>query len=166
MLRKLLDESDDGVSSAIVVVHTAKNAEQKKNLLAKLRAERKEGIVFKRHDAESKPGRPAEGGDQVKFKFWATTSCVVADKATGKARSVWLRLLDTNKQTWVEIGKCTIPVNFDVPKPGTIVEIRYLYCYKGGSLYQPIYQGPRDDIDEDACVMTQLKYKAEGEDEA
>jgi len=39
--------------------------------------------------------------------------------------------------------------------------VRYLYAYPGGSLYQPVYLGKRDDIDADACIIRQLKFKAE-----
>lgn len=42
------------------------------------------------------------------------------------------------------------------------VEIRYLYAYKGGSLYQPAFLGERDDIPAEECVLSQLKYKPEG----
>jgi hypothetical protein len=42
------------------------------------------------------------------------------------------------------------------------VEIRYLYCTgPGGSLYQPIYLGERDDMPVSDCTVErqQLKYK-------
>lgn len=46
----------------------------------------------------------------------------------------------------------------------------YLYAYKGGSLYQPVYRGERTTIESDACTTSQLKYQPEGggddEDEA
>ena len=57
-----------------------------------------------------------------------------------------------------------IPPNKDVPVAGKdIVEIQYLYAYKKGSLYQPIYIDPRNDIDEE-CTIKQLKYKSEIDD--
>jgi bifunctional non-homologous end joining protein LigD len=38
----------------------------------------------------------------------------------------------------------------------------YLYVQgKDGHLYQPVYLGVRDDIDEGECVISQLKYKSE-----
>ena len=40
-----------------------------------------------------------------------------------------------------------------------IVEVRYLYAYPGGSLYQPVYLGARDDIQLDDCTIQQLKFK-------
>jgi len=41
-------------------------------------AGRKEGVVFKRLDAPYTPGRPGSGGTQLKHKFCATLSAVVA----------------------------------------------------------------------------------------
>ena len=45
--------------------------------------------------------------------------------------------------------------------------MRYLYAHPGGSLYQPVYLGPRDDVDREDCRLSQLKYKsADGGDDA
>ena len=41
---------------------------------------------------------------------------------------------------------------------GDMVEIKYLYAYKGGSLYQPQYLGIRDDKDT-PDKESQLKFK-------
>ncbi|HPY24902.1 MAG TPA: hypothetical protein PLK19_11325 [Mycobacterium sp.] len=46
---------------------------------------------------------------------------------------------------------------------GDVVEVRYLYAYQGGSLYQPVYLGLRDDIEQHECVVAQMKYKAQAE---
>ena len=43
------------------------------------------------------------------------------------------------------VGKVTVLPNFPVPGVGAFIEARYLYYYEGGSLYQPIYCGERDD---------------------
>jgi bifunctional non-homologous end joining protein LigD len=58
----------------------------------------------------------------------------------------------------VEVGKVTILPNFPVPKVGTLVEVKYLYRHVHGALYQPIYLGERDDIDQADQVST-LKIK-------
>jgi len=62
---------------------------------------------------------------------------------------------------WVDIGNVTIPVNRNVPKTGAVIEVRYLYAFKGGALYQPQYLGERDDTDPSECIISQLKYKQE-----
>jgi hypothetical protein len=65
----------------------------------------------------------------------------------------------------VPVGNVTIPANQPVPKVGQVLEVRYLYAYKGGSLFQPTSLGVRDDVDPPECVIGQLKYKAGDNDE-
>lgn len=67
-----------------------------------------------------------------------------------------------NARKAVAVGNVTIPPNKALPTAGALVEIRYLYAYKGGSLYQATYLGERDDLEVGDCVLGQLKYKAEG----
>jgi bifunctional non-homologous end joining protein LigD len=138
-------------------VPLAKTKVAKAGLLGQLRGAKAEGIVFKRHDAPYTPGRPASGGAQVKMKFTAAASCLVAG-TNGTKRSVKLELIDGGKR--VGVGNVTIPANQKIPLAGRIVEIRYLYAFQGGSLYQPVYLGERDDIALDACTVRQLKFKA------
>jgi bifunctional non-homologous end joining protein LigD len=46
-----------------------------------------------------------------------------------------------------------------------VIEVRYLYAYPNGALYQPVYQGVREDKNYDECMISQLKYKAGTEEE-
>jgi bifunctional non-homologous end joining protein LigD len=62
----------------------------------------------------------------------------------------------------VELGSVTIPPNHEIPDIQAIVEVQYLYAYKDGSIYQPVYKGPRRDQVLEACVTSQLKYKSDG----
>ena len=144
-----------------VEVKTAKTSVEKAKLFKELKARNAEGIVFKKLNAFYTAGRPASGGNQIKFKFYATASFIVLN--VNKKRSVKVGLYDGNKL--VNVGNVTIPPNKDVPQKDDIIEVQYLYAYRGGSIYQPIYIGLRDDIDEDACELSQLKYKAEVEEE-
>ena len=148
-----------GVNGPIDLADTATTTHAKRALLTHLRKINAEGIVFKRRSAVYVPGRPASGGDQRKHKFTATASCVVAGH-NGDRRSVALELLDGDLR--VAVGSVTIPPNHPVPPAGAIVEVKYLYAYPGGSLFQPVYLGVRNDITLDACVLGQLKYKREG----
>ena len=140
------------------VVETAFTTKQKTTLWERLRRENREGIVFKRLDAPYTPGKPNSGGAQLKFKFVATLSAVVA-KINAK-RSVELGLF--NGRSLVSCGNVSIPANHEIPAVGAVVEARYLYAAKdSGVLYQPVYLGPRDDVDAGECLVSQLKYKAE-----
>ena len=125
---------------------------------SRFKGEGKEGVVFKHIDAPYIPGKPNAGGSQLKFKFYETASFIVT-KLNNK-RSVSLILFEDDKVR--PAGNVTIPPNHAIPAPGTVVECRYLYAFKeSGSIYQPVYLGPREDILSAECTTAQLKYKTE-----
>jgi bifunctional non-homologous end joining protein LigD len=136
---------------------TAFTTAQKQRLLEQLKSANREGIVFKRLDAPYTPGRPNSGGPQLKHKFCASLSAVVAK--INAQRSVEIRLL--GKDGWVTAGNVTIPPNHEVPRVGWVVEVRYLYAFpESGIVYQPVYLGPRTDVEATECIVAQLKFKA------
>jgi len=145
----------------IEVLNTACAPAQKAIMYNRLKQERREGVVLKRLDAPYTPGRPNAGGTQLKYKFYATLSAVVAK--INAQRSVELRLL--NGKGWILCGNVTIPPNHQIPKVGAVVEIRYLYAFKESNvLYQPVYLGVRTDMEQHECVVSQLKFKGEEEE--
>ena len=144
-------------SAAIQIVRTAKTTEEKTALHTDLKQAASEGLVFKNKTAPYTSGRPNSGGTQRKFKFYDTASVIVS-KVNDK-RSVAMMIYEEGKE--VEIGNVTISVNKEIPPVGAIIEVRYLYAYKGGSLYQPTFLEVRTDIDKEACSIQQLKYKRE-----
>lgn len=94
----------------------------------------------------------------MKFKFVATTSVVVAK--LNPQHSVEVGLF--NGRSLTSCGNVTIPANHAVPPVGAIVEVRYLYAYRDSlALYQPVYLGPRDDVEPGDCLVSQLKFRAE-----
>lgn len=136
---------------------TAFTTAQKQRLLQQLKSANREGIVFKRLDAPYTPGRPNSGGPQLKHKFCSSLSAVVAK--INAQRSVEIRLL--GKDGWVTAGNVTIPPNYEVPRVGWVVEVRYLYAFpESGIVYQPVYLGPRTDVEATECIVAQLKFKA------
>jgi len=142
---------------SIRLIELATTSGDKKQLFESLRAAGNEGIVFKDLNAQYVAGRPASGGSQMKYKFYETAT-VKVEKVNLK-RSVSMCLLA--KGEWIFVGNVTIPPNFDIPNSGDLIEVRYLYAYRGGSLYQPTYLGKRQDADERDCELKQLKYKEE-----
>jgi hypothetical protein len=67
-----------------------------------------------------------------------------------------------NGRTLVSCGNVTIPANHQIPRVGDVVEVRYLYAYRDSlALYQPVYLGPRDDVDPGECLVSQLKFKVD-----
>lgn len=62
----------------IEFVPAATDPANKERLFRHLQSERKEGVVFKRLSAPYTPGRSNSGGNQLKHKFYANLSAVVA----------------------------------------------------------------------------------------
>jgi bifunctional non-homologous end joining protein LigD len=147
---------------AFKIVPAFRTAKEKKAAFERLKKQKAEGIVFKKDTAPYKPGRPASGGSHVKFKFCETASCLVA-KVNAK-RSVALEMLDADDKR-VPVGNVTIPANQPIPDKGNIIEVRYLYAYPNGALFQPVCLGIRDDIEPEECVLSQLKYKQSAADD-
>ena len=147
----------------IDLVDLAHTPFQKSALLDQLKAQGKEGVVFKWLDAKYVPGRPNRGGAQFKYKFCESASFIVS-KVNAK-RSVSLSLY--NGDDIVPAGNCTIPPNHEIPEPGDIIECRYLYAFReSGVIFQPVYLGKRDDITAEECGVDQLKYKQEPRQQA
>lgn len=146
-------------SGKLFVTSTAISKEAKETLLERLKVNAKEGLVFKEVDSAYVPGRPASGGNQLKWKFVESITCMVSGQNSTK-RSVGLLLLDTDGK-WTDAGNATIPVNHDIPGETEIVELNYLYATKAGILYQPVYKGKRPDQGPEDCLRSQLKYKGE-----
>jgi hypothetical protein len=158
LLGKLLDVLS---VTMIELVETAFAPAQKAMLYNCMKQDRKEGVVLKRLDAPYTPGRPNSGGPQLKHKFVATLSAVVAK--INAQRNVEVRLL--NGKGWIPCGNVTIPPNQPVPHVGAVVEIRYLYAFKESNvLYQPVFLGVRTDVEQHECVVSQLKYKSEDDE--
>jgi bifunctional non-homologous end joining protein LigD len=148
-------------AGAIRLIETATVRKAKSAMYRRLKDQKREGIVFKHHNAPYTPGRPNSGGGQLKLKFCATASAIVAGN-NGSKRSVALELFDGERR--IAIGNVTIPANHKIPVGGDVVEVRYLYAYPGGSLYQPVYLGTRDDVEPAACTIHQLKFKPADEE--
>ena len=141
----------------VVRTETAIGEEAKRRLVDEVRASSGEGVVFKRLDAAYDPGKPGGAASWHKHKFWNSLSAIV--EGTKKGRSVNLSLVDDGGGK-VQIGGVTIPANHDLPEPGTIVEIRYLYAFPEGGLHQPVYLGVRTDIPASDCLASQRSFKA------
>ena len=157
-LADLLDYSEH---PSIELTETAFEGAEKRAFLDTLHRDKREGVVFKRLDAPYTPGRPNSRGTQLKHKFYASLSAVVA--TINAQRSVELRLF--NGQSWQSAGNVAIPANQAIPSLGKVVEIRYLYAYReSGALYQPVLLRMRDDLAPLECTTAQLKYRNEEEE--
>jgi bifunctional non-homologous end joining protein LigD len=146
-------------STSLVTVPLAKTEAEKRAMYAKLKADGREGIVFKCLSARVTQGRPNSGGDQFKFKFWKSATCIVTK--VNDARSVAVSGID-DSGALVPLGNCSIQVNRSIPPVGRLIEVKYLYYFAGGSLFQPSYKGVRDDCDYSDCHISKLHLKRDG----
>ena len=128
-----------------------------KIFLDKARMANAEGIVIRNGDAKYTAGRPASHGSALKVKFVESATLKVSAISSNK-RSVSLQILDG--VTWIDVGKCSIPSNRVIPQIDQLVEVEYLYAYRKGSLFQPVYKGCRNDLTSEEATISQLKYKA------
>ena len=140
-------------SPSIIPVDTAYTTEEKRNLFNRLKRENKEGIVFKKLSGIHHTGYH---DDHVKFKFYATASVIVIRQ--NEKASVGIGVYHGNNL--IEVGNVTT-LGHTKPNINEIIEVRYLYAYRGGSLYQPNLIGPRDDLDHADCTIGKLKFKNE-----
>ena len=115
-----------------------------------------EGVVIRHGNAKYTPGRPNSGGGCLKLKFVEDATVMVHTRHPSK-RSIGIAVFDGSRV--VPVGNCTVPTNYDIPNPGDIVSVKYLYAYPQGSLFQPVYKGLRLDQSAVDCHISQLKYK-------
>lgn len=144
------------------VVPTYFKEADKRRIFQSIKERDGEGVVFKKIDSPYIPGRPASGGNQLKYKFWkSATVCVNSIHKT--KRSVGVSVYKDAQE--VKVGNVTIPANYSIPQVGSIVEVIYLYCHVKGALYQSKYKGIRTDQDREDCVYSQLKFKVAKKEE-
>ncbi len=147
------------------LVDTAFTESAKRALLDSSREHAQEGVVFKDIHAPYTEGRPASGGTQLKLKNWNDATCIVIAPNDDR-RSVRLGLATggmnpAEPSVIREVGSVKIPPSAPIPPAGALVDVRYLYAYEGGSLFQPVFRGVRTDLDARAAHTGQLKFKCE-----
>jgi bifunctional non-homologous end joining protein LigD len=157
---RLLAASFQSGHSGIQIVPLWESADDKRDQFHRLRSIRAEGVVFKRANSRYVPGRPNTGGDNLKFKFTADATCFV--RKINSKRSVEIGM-EGDAGELVGVGNVTIPANHEIPNEGDLVKVRYLYAYRRGSLFQPVYLGSREGEGiAKADNITTLKYKQDG----
>jgi len=128
----------------------------------KIKGANGEGVVL--HDIHS-THEPGKGKNHWKYKFKERSTCIVSSIGDNGLRSVGLQLLSVSN-SWaddinlVDVGNCTIPVNYEIPSVGELVDVEYLYKYFDGAFIQPIYKGVRTDVLKEECTLAQVRrYK-------
>lgn len=166
-----------GVTKKLFVVRNARNTAEKMKLLEWAKANRQEGIVVKDRYAMFAPGR---NNSHMKHKFESTASFIVGPKPPRKEndghRSVALYVVDRGfkgGERW-KLGSgtdlrfvctCKVADKYDVPEQGSVIEARYLYAFRNGGVYQPVFFGVvRTDVNPADCTVQQLRVKADAEE--
>ena len=117
-----------------------------------LRGAKAEGFVLKHRDGDyNTPG--------WKVKFYEDATFRVAEGRDALKASMGIESWDEEAQTWVHMGNVTVPANAPRPAVGSFLDVTYLYAFKGGAVYQPIYKGLRDDVSVEDCALSKLKFK-------
>jgi len=137
-------------------IQTARTTAQKRAALAALRTGGSEGVCFKRRTAKYSPG---ETDDAVKWKFKASASVLaIAPHKDGK-RSVSIAVVGAGGNL-VPVGSVSVPDKWGELPIGRILEIEYLYAFRGGSIFQPALKEIR--VDKDAADnIESLQYRGE-----
>lgn len=150
-------------STRVRLLPVITGAAAKEAFVRRMIAEKAEGVVVCDLDA---PHMPGLAGQHFKLKFVAmATVRVLRHNVEGK-RSVDIELLNSSG-VWVPYSSVSIPAKYGpLPAPGTLLEMRYLYAHRGeqrgelgGSFNQAVYLRRRDDLDDSAATVAQLKFK-------
>ena len=140
-------------------VHRSHAAREKTRLYARTARAVQGGRRAQAAHGPYAPGKTSGSATQIKYKFIESASFVVTRVHPTK-RSVSLGLYAGSEI--VDAGNVTIPPNHDMPQPGSVVEVKYLYAFRqSGAVYQPCYLGEREDIEPAECTVSQLKYRHE-----
>jgi bifunctional non-homologous end joining protein LigD len=159
---RLDGEIEPGLAGPVAVLGFAASVDEKRALLARLRAARAEGIVFKRRDAPYSPGRPASGGTQLKHKFVKTVDVVVVENAGNAYRMV---VHDRGKR--FDVGKVFAGTTNASRRElderlargeSPVCEVKYLYATEDDQLYQPVFVRVREDKEPQECERAQLAH--------
>ena len=154
-----------GDSGAVKLVPLVTDLDAKLRFIAELECGGKEGFVLKDLDA---PYEPGEGTTQRKFQFRVSASFIAGATNPSGRRSVQLFVLrgDGSRR---DLGFVTVPGSAQLPRPGEIVSVQYLYVHAGpaGKLHQAVFEGirPPGDADENDCLEAKLKVVAGEDDE-
>jgi bifunctional non-homologous end joining protein LigD len=149
-----------GFAGLINLVATSQTEAEKRSLFSTLEKARAEGVVFKKANSPYSPGRPASGGNQLKFKFVKSADVIITSNAGNAYQMV---LWDGASER--QVGKVFAGTTNESRKiidaklsagERPVAEVRYLYATDDLNLFQPVFAQLREDKDSSQCTMSQL----------
>ncbi len=139
---------------SIQSVRTEYRQAGKLTLLQTIHDHNLEGVVLKAKHSPYKVGRQP---DQFKYKFTAVSSFVIT--GLNEKQSVSLGAFDENHRL-VNCGDVKIRNRYFKVSEGMIIDVRYMHAFRQSHLvYQPRMIAIRDDLQPEACTLSQLRYK-------
>lgn len=157
---RLDGDVEPGLVGPIAVLPYAATKKDKRAMLERLRAQKAEGIVFKKKSAPYSAGRPASGGSQLKHKFTKTADVVIVENAGNAYRMI---VFDRGER--FDVGKVFAGTTNASRKEldgalargeTPVAEVKYLYATEDDQLYQPVFVKTRDDKEPEECLRAQL----------
>lgn len=128
---------------------------RKVSLLQRIHDAQLEGIVLKHIDSPYKTDRQKT---ELKYKFTAVSSFLVT-KLHSPKQSVAIAVFDANGNL-VPSGDVKIRNSRFKLAEGMVIDVRYSHAFPQSHLvFQPRMISIRDDLQPEACVISQLRYK-------
>ncbi len=140
---QMAESAVSGAGACVKIVPLVIGTARKREMVENLRANRKEGVVFKRLDARYEAGRRPNLGNAiaVKVKFYAEIAVEVL-KWNDKS-SVEVAALDSGRL--VSVGNVTVHEKYvSQIAVGEVIRVKYLYATDAAKLYQANLD-PTDD---------------------
>ena len=142
----------EGRNPLVKVVDTVLGKSAKAAFVLAKKAEKAEGVCFKKLDAPYRGGRADQ---HLKLKFWKSLDCVVMGPGHDGHNSVRVGVF-TKQGQLKDI--CGVSLNGKVAvKIGDVLEIDYLYGTKTLDVVQPNLVRVRDDKKPQACTVDQIQ---------
>lgn len=139
---------------SLQLARTEYQQQEKVSLLQRIHDANLEGIVLKHIDSPYKTDRQR---DQFKYKFTAVSSFVITK--LNEKQSVAIGLYD-HEGKLIPCGDVKIRNSRFKLTEGMIIDVRYMHAFpKSNLVYQPRMTAIRDDLQAEACLLSQLRYK-------
>ena len=139
-------------SPLVKVAKTITGKAAKAAFILEKKAEKAEGVCFKKLDAPYKSGK---NGQHLKLKFWKSLDCVVTAPNAEGHNSVEVSLY--NKQGKLQ-RICGVSLNGkEAVRIGDVIEIDYLYGTAKLEVVQPNLVRVRDDKKPHQCTIDQIQ---------
>lgn len=152
---EMLFDNIAGIPPSMKLVPVFRSADRKRQHALAIQGLGGEGVVLKHRDHSYQPGKRTRRA--MKVKFTKDLDAVVTDVGIDGKENIEVSLF--NGRSMIPVGKCST-VGKQVPEPGAVVEVRYLYALhpEMPRLYQPRMIRVRTDKSPAECTIDQVQF--------